>query len=1021
MRPARSPSPWFVPTVLALLAGCSADAGDGATDARPGTTPPASSLLAKLSAGVFPGTAEGTHLSSDTDRYAAALNDCPGSWDPVCRRAVTCPEPTDPVPPGSSSVTTGTLPPAAFCPSGTAPGGVTATCTPGAAGYTRGSSPQPWLDACTAAGHGTYLPGADDSTDTAPLPFLFPFYGTVNTSVGLSSNGMLSFGPASSLWINAPLPHASTPNTVFPLWDDLVLRQGVCTATFGTAPSRQFVAEWSDAYFNTDHNAHLTFEVVLTEGSATLDVLYNRMDTGAQATGGHATVGIQQGASGPADQVSYDLAGSVPAGTSVRWTPTPAMCTAGVYTRVYTAGCTDLGPVILPLWGQFQYTSSVPPGTAIHLEARAAATSAGLASAPAIALPDAPLGTPTAATTLDLGQILRAASPNAERQPYLQLTAHLVPTVSGNASPTLGSVEARYDCNPTEYLTLCAPGSACNPGAPCRLGVLTCPIPQRAVCTDAGPAPVGAACGPAMVCSPTATCVACADGTPCTLSAQCTAGRISCATGAPVCMATSSMPAGTPCGGSPPGYTRATSPQAWLDACAAPGHGTYLAGADDATDTAPLPFSFPYYGVAYTSVGLSSNGMLSFGPASSLWVNTPLPNAGAPNTVFALWADLVLRQGVCTATFGSAPSRQFVAEWNDVYIHGGFSTDLTFETVLTERSGTLDVLYNRLDGFNHNGHSSHVTVGIQQDTGTAYDQVTYNDYSPITVGQGFQWTPTSGGQCDGLGTCRACTAEVCNGIDDNCNGVIDEGCSGAITCPGAVTTQAGTAVPLSVTATGMVAGLTWAVATGPTGGASTAVWSPSPPTGTSVTFNPTIVGNYTVQVSGTDGGGHPLSCTVPVTAVSHGLRIELTWDGPGDLDVHLHDNRSTPWYSTDDCFYSNMDTSFGAVLDFDNTVALGPENIRVDAPLVGSTYTLAVHNYARGAGRTATVRVYCGTTAGTIPTAVFTSRPFTGNSSGDCTANDFWRIGQIVFSSLGACTITPINTYAPSTSACGGL
>src|SRR5581483_2973369 len=76
-------------------------------------------------------------------RFVGTLNDCPGSFDPVCRRAVLCPEPTDPIPPGSSSVTPGTFPPAGFCPTGTGPGGITATCSSPVVGYTRSTSPQP--------------------------------------------------------------------------------------------------------------------------------------------------------------------------------------------------------------------------------------------------------------------------------------------------------------------------------------------------------------------------------------------------------------------------------------------------------------------------------------------------------------------------------------------------------------------------------------------------------------------------------------------------------------------------------------------------------------------------------------------------------------------------------------------------------------------------------------------------------------------------------------------------------------
>ena len=50
---------------------------------------------------------------------------------------------------------------------------------------------------------------------------------------------------------------------------DLMLRTGVCTATMGLAPTRQFVIQWSDAHFccTDDPAVHLNFEVVLNETS----------------------------------------------------------------------------------------------------------------------------------------------------------------------------------------------------------------------------------------------------------------------------------------------------------------------------------------------------------------------------------------------------------------------------------------------------------------------------------------------------------------------------------------------------------------------------------------------------------------------------------------------------------------------------------------------------------------------------------------------------------------------------------
>jgi hypothetical protein len=175
----------------------------------------------------------------------------------------------------------------------------------------------------------------------------------------------------------------------------------------------------------------------------------------------------------------------------------------------------------------------------------------------------------------------------------------------------------------------------------------------------------------------------------------------------------------------------------------------------------------------------------------------------------------------------------------------------------------------------------------------------------------------------------------------------------------------------------------------------------------------------------TDSAGATGSCDTHVTAQSAGLRLELRWDGTGDLDLHLHNGVTTsPWYSTpNDCYYANRmaawdlaGTADDGFLDLDNTTGYGPELAHVTAPVIGESYTVGVHNYNNGAGRIATVSIYCGTT--TVPFAVRTSRALTGTTAGNCTANDFWRVATVRFTSPTTCIVTPIDTYNPSSGAC---
>src|SRR4029077_1503437 len=89
-------------------------------------------------------------------------------------------------------------------------------------------------------------------------------------------------------------------NTLFPNYADLVTDTsvgpcpdcGIFTQTLGTAPNRQFVIRWKTNYFNSPPGpAQAEFEVLLTEGSGTLSVIYGVTgDNGLTAT----LSGIQQ-------------------------------------------------------------------------------------------------------------------------------------------------------------------------------------------------------------------------------------------------------------------------------------------------------------------------------------------------------------------------------------------------------------------------------------------------------------------------------------------------------------------------------------------------------------------------------------------------------------------------------------------------------------------------------------------------------------------------------------------------------
>lgn len=81
--------------------------------------------------------------------------------------------------------------------------------------------------------------------------------------------------------------------------------------------------------------------------------------------------------------------------------------------------------------------------------------------------------------------------------------------------------------------------------------------------------------------------------------------------------------------------------------------------------------------------------------------------------------------------------------------------------------------------------------------------------------------------------------------------------------------------------------------------------------------------------------------------------VTLTWDGPGDVDLHTFEPNGMH------VFYSAKAGTAG-YLDVDNTVANGPEHYYAScdaSKLLPGTYRIGINNYARAAGRSATVQI----------------------------------------------------------------
>ena len=150
-------------------------------------------------------------------------------------------------------------------------------------------------------------------------------------------------------------------------------------------------------------------------------------------------------------------------------------------------------------------------------------------------------------------------------------------------------------------------------------------------------------------------------------------------------------------------------------------------GGDDEYLGIPLPFPFTFYGIVYNGAYVSTNGYLNFIGGNSSYSNLPLPTAATPNgAIYPYWDDLSVDYlaSVRTELLGTAPSRRFVIEWDNVRPYGDNTRRFDFEVVLYE-TGMILLQYRDINNeAREMGNSA--TVGIEDHTGTAAVQFSYN-------------------------------------------------------------------------------------------------------------------------------------------------------------------------------------------------------------------------------------------------------------------------------------------------------
>jgi extracellular elastinolytic metalloproteinase len=148
---------------------------------------------------------------------------------------------------------------------------------------------------------------------------------------------------------------------------------------------------------------------------------------------------------------------------------------------------------------------------------------------------------------------------------------------------------------------------------------------------------------------------------------------------------------------------------------------------DDASLAVPLPFPFTFYGQAYSTAFVSTNGNLNFLALSSGFSNVSIPSTGTPNAaVYSFWDDLFVDEesSVRSELLGSAPDRRFVVEWRNIRFLGDTTRRIDVNVVLHENGQILTQSRNLADDGRELGNSA--TLGIENQTGTVALQYSFN-------------------------------------------------------------------------------------------------------------------------------------------------------------------------------------------------------------------------------------------------------------------------------------------------------
>lgn len=167
----------------------------------------------------------------------------------------------------------------------------------------------------------------------------------------------------------------------------------------------------------------------------------------------------------------------------------------------------------------------------------------------------------------------------------------------------------------------------------------------------------------------------------------------------------------------------------WNDISASGTQLSFTGGDDDGYSTSlSLGFNFDFYENTYSSVSVSTNGVLSFTPLTTSYrLNNSIPDTGVPNNfIAAFWDDLDGDDGQGSVYY-KADQDKFTVQFTNwkKWVSGGSTGDYNFQIVI-HSNGKILLYYDEMVGT-----LNQATVGIENITGTDGLQISHNaNYPP---------------------------------------------------------------------------------------------------------------------------------------------------------------------------------------------------------------------------------------------------------------------------------------------------